>query len=205
MIKALIFDYGGVLALPQDKSCVEKMQEICNIPPDEFVFNYNSRRPEYDRGTINGFEYWASILESGNSETTSEVLRALINEDIKSWTRINPNILDLVKKLRQHNYRTAILSNMTEETLEYIMKNFGWISVFDVTVFSCRLGMIKPEPTIYYYCLNELKIEPENGLFIDDDIVNVEAARKIGIKTVHYKNLQQLRIELQKLGVNINT
>jgi hypothetical protein len=32
MIKALIFDYGGVLALPQDKSCVEKMQEICNIP-----------------------------------------------------------------------------------------------------------------------------------------------------------------------------
>ena len=204
MIRALIFDYGGVLSLPQDKSCIKKMQEICNIPPETFIFEYNRRRPEYDRGTINGFEYWTSILKSSNSETTSEILRALINEDVKSWTRINLTILNWAKRLKQYNYKTAILSDMTEDTLEYIMKNFSWISVFDVGIFSCRLGMTKPEPTIYHHCLDELKIKPENGLFIDDDIRNVEAAEKLGMKGIHYKSPQRLQTELQKLGVNIN-
>jgi putative hydrolase of the HAD superfamily len=204
MIKALIFDYGGVLSLPQDKSCIKKMQEVCNIPPDIFIFEYNKYRPEYNRGTISGFEYWTSILKSSNSETTSEIIRALIEEDVKSWTQINPTILNWAKRLKQFSYRTAILSDMTEDTLGYIMKNFSWISVFDVRTFSCKLGMTKPEPTIYYYCLNELKIKPEDGLFIDDDIGNVKAAEELGMKGIHYENPQRLQIELHKLGVNIN-
>jgi putative hydrolase of the HAD superfamily len=204
MIKALIFDYGGVLSLPQDKSCIKKMQEICNIPPDMFIFEYNRHRPEYDRGTISGFEYWTSILKSSNSETTSEMIRALIDEDVKSWTQINLTIVNWAKRLKQSSYRTAILSDMTEDTLGYIVKNFSWISVFDLRVFSCELGMTKTEPAIYHYCLNELKIKPEDGLFIDDDITNVKAAEKLGMKGVHYKNPQRLRIELHKLGVNVN-
>jgi putative hydrolase of the HAD superfamily len=204
MIEALIFDYGGVLSLPQDKSCIKKMQEVCNIPPDVFVFEYNRYRREYNRGTMNGFEYWTSILKSSNSQTTSEMIRALIDEDIKSWTQINPTVLNWAKRLKQSSYKTAILSDMTEDTLEYIMKNFSWISAFDVKIFSCKLGIAKPEPAIYYHCLNELKIKPENGLFIDDDVGNVKAAEKLGIKSIHYKNLQRLRIELHKLGVNIN-
>jgi putative hydrolase of the HAD superfamily len=204
MIKALIFDYGGVLSLPQDKSCIKKMQETCNIPPDIFIFEYNRYRPEYDRGTISGFEYWTSILKSSNSETTSEIIRALVDEDVKSWTQINPTIVNWAKRLKQFSYRTAILSDMTEDTLGYVMKNFGWISVFDVRVFSCKLGMTKPEPAIYYRCLNELKIKPEDGLFIDDDIGNAKAAEELGMKGIHYKNPQRLQIELHKLGVNIN-
>jgi FMN phosphatase YigB (HAD superfamily) len=142
--------------------------------------------------------------KSSNSETTSEVIRALIDEDVKSWTQINPTILNWAKRLKQFSYRTAILSDMTEDTLGYIMKNFGWISVFDVRVFSFELGMIKPEPAIYYHCLNGLKTKPEDGLFIDDDIGNVKAAEKLGMKGINYKNPQRLRIELHKLGVNIN-
>jgi len=204
MIKALIFDYGGVLSLPQDTSCIKKMQELCNIPPHTFVLEYNRYRPEYDKGMMNGFEYWTCILKSSNSETTSEIIPALIDEDVKSWTQINPIILDWAKKLKQSSYRTAILSDMTEDTLGYIIRNFTWISVFDVRVFSCKLGMAKPEPAIYYHCLKGLKTKPEDGLFIDDDIANAKAAENLGMKAIHYKNPQRLRIELHKRRVNIN-
>lgn len=186
-IKAVIFDFGNVLSLPQNKFKIKKMHQICSIPIDAFQERYFKYRLDYDIGALNSAEYWEKIL-GNNLENNPELLRILIREDVESWLKINAIILKWVKKLKKSGYKVAILSNMPEEFYAYIVKKFEWLSMFDSTVFSCNVKMIKPEESIYKYCLKELQVEPKNALFIDDSEINVNAAVKIGINCILFKS-----------------
>jgi FMN phosphatase YigB (HAD superfamily) len=63
--------------------------------------------------------------------------------------------------------------------------------------------LIKPDPLIYEHCLRGLDVAPSEALFIDDRLVNIESARKIGIHGIQFKSTAQLRIELEAAGFPI--
>lgn len=184
-ITAVIFDFGQVLGTVRDKVCVNNMLKLTGLNEDEFHKRYRGYRAEYDKGLINGREYWGKVI-SGNTEenTISNVLAGkLINEDIMCWLRINETMLLWVKKLKEEGIKTAILSNMPVELCKYIYDTYGWVKIFDSIVFSSEVGFAKPESEIYKYCINSLAIDSDKGLFIDDDKKNIEGAQKTGLKT----------------------
>ena len=62
--------------------------------------------------------------------------------------------------------------------------------------------MIKPNPAIYRHTLAELGVQPEETLFIDDKRPNVEAARALGIQTIEFSTVEQLRASLIAAGLD---
>jgi putative hydrolase of the HAD superfamily len=96
---------------------------------------------------------------------------------------------------------TAILSNMGDSVLENIEREFAWIHDFDVLVWSYQLGIAKPEPAIYRYVLNALGTGPEETLFLDDKMVNVDAARALGMQALEFSTVEKLRGDLIASGL----
>ena len=95
-------------------------------------------------------------------------------------------MLGFIGELRKQDYNLAVLSNMPPEILEYIEKETNILSMFDNTVFSCEIGLAKPDPAIYRKCLEITGSSDQGNVFIDDLDVNVSAAEKQGIKGVKY-------------------
>jgi epoxide hydrolase-like predicted phosphatase len=70
--------------------------------------------------------------------------------------------------------------------------------MFDETVFSAEVGMAKPDARIYQLILNRLGVEPQEAVFVDDFIENVEGARHLGLHAIHFKNSPQALAALQE-------
>jgi len=189
VLKAVVFDFGQVLTLTQDERRVNNMQKLSGLSMDEFRKRYERFRGEYDRGVIDGREYWNLVL--GHSRARIEdfipLYDALIFEDIHSWVRINRRSVSFARLLRDRGIKIAILSNMPRDMGRYVREYHGDIvEIFNEIIFSFEIGMIKPEEGIYRYCVERLETSAGDTLFIDDSSVNIEGAKRVGLKTFQF-------------------
>jgi putative hydrolase of the HAD superfamily len=192
-ISSVIFDFGGVLGLPQDPARVQTMASLCRLSTEEFFLMYRRDRLDLDRGTLSTEEYWARILSSGGVPPTSALIAQIEEEDSLGWTRINRRVVDWASELRAAGYATAILSNMPTDKLAFMRKNpaLDWIRDFPVAIFSCDHRMVKPEPAIYRLCLDLLGKNADECVFLDDSPVNVEGGRAAGIAALLFRSVEQ--------------
>ena len=192
-IRALILDYGGVISTPQNDDNVKNMFKI--IGGDETAFKdiYLKKRDDYDGGHLSGEEYWLSIFNHLGLEKNRSQISGLIQEDIYSWTHINESMIEFITESRKKCSKLAIISNMTVDTLAYMKKNFQWLAVFDEMVFSCDIGVNKPEQKIYETCLHKLNLPTQECLFVDDTLKNVEGAIRSGMQAIHFESSIQLQ------------
>jgi putative hydrolase of the HAD superfamily len=188
MIDAVIFDFGGVLGLPQDPERAAAMASLCGLSLEQFFTIYPLERLELDRGTLPTEEYWGRIIRAGGITPDDGLIARIEREDALGWTRINDAMVEWAAELRSAGYRTAILSNMPVDKLAFMRESgrFEWIRDFDPAIFSCDFSLVKPEPAIYRLCLDRLGAAPARCLFLDDSAVNVEGARACGINALHF-------------------
>ena len=128
-IRAVIFDFGGVLGLPQDPARVAIMASLCGLSVEKFHTAYRRDRLELDRGTLPTEEYWRRILESGGAASSPDLAARIEREDSLAWTRTNGAVVSWGAELREAGYRTAILSNMPSAKLSFMRatSTFRWI------------------------------------------------------------------------------
>jgi HAD superfamily hydrolase (TIGR01509 family) len=86
--------------------------------------------------------------------------------------------------------------------LENMKREFDWLPRFDVLVWSFELRMAKPDPAIYRHVLKELGTLSEETLFLDDRLVNVEAAQALGMVAIQFSTVDRLRDDLIAGGLD---
>ena len=92
-----------------------------------------------------------------------------------------------------------ILSNWSAETYPKAEAIYDFLHWFDGKIISGEIGKIKPDPDIYKLLLETYDLSPNNTVFIDDKLINVEAAEDLGIQGIHFQNATALRSDLEKL------
>lgn len=199
-IEAVVFDFGGVLTLQPLDSHVESLRALCGLNRSTFDLEYRRQRSDYDRGTIDSREYWSRVMDSGAGHVDPEVLRCLFEEDTAGWTRINDQVLNWAFRLQEAGMRTGILSNMPRDILKRIGTRFQWFDRFEVRIFSCDLGVNKPEAEIYRVCLDALQLEAGKVLFLDDIPQNVKGAERIGFRTVLFQSYDDALSQIAENG-----
>jgi putative hydrolase of the HAD superfamily len=185
-IKAVVLDYGNVVSLCPEPADFDRLQAMTELDEETFGRLYWLYRDDYDRGILDGAEYWTRIGATAGKNLARAEIQSLIEEDIALWTRINGSIITWARALRENGLNTGILSNMPVDISSYLRNSAGWLEDFDCALFSCELGVIKPDPAIYDACLKQLEVEPEQALFIDDRPVNVEGARLAGMHALTF-------------------
>lgn len=198
-IKNIVFDLGNVLI---------------TFTPLEFLYQVLGDRSQADRcyDLILQSPEWHA-LDRGQI-TTSEAKRNLKERDpslaagvdvfYDRWMEMFHPIEDnvrLLNPLKQRGYRLFVLSNIIQEVYDVFREQLLFLQTFDGIVASCELGISKPDPAIYHYVLETYNLSPDETLFIDDMLENVEEARHLGISTIHFNGSSLLQDELIQRGI----
>jgi len=185
-----------VLTGPPDSAAHDALLGITGLPLERFESLYWADRHAYDEGKLTGLAFWQKFIRQAGLKLPATTVDELNLWDARMWTTQNPAMLAWQEQLKQRGLLTAILSNMGDNVLANIEREFAWIHRFDVLVWSFQLHMAKPDPAIYLHTLNELDVEPAEMLFLDDKIENIEAARALGIQAILFSTVVRLRSDL---------
>lgn len=191
ILKCVLFDYGNVLCPQQDPACVDEMVRLSGIERDVFIKNYDNSRREYDGGGIDGIEYWARLLGRFGKEGDRELCQALYEADVRSWTPIDEEMIDLAFELQKTGIQIGVLSNMPMEEAKHFQVIHDWMPRFDFLFLSSEMGMVKPDAEIYETVLKTVGLPAESILFIDDKPENIEAACLSGLQGFVYESKEK--------------
>jgi putative hydrolase of the HAD superfamily len=202
-IRAVILDFGEVLCHVPTLEAVDPLAHIFQMDSQSFFPIYLQSRGPYDRGDLLPAEYWEKFAAQLGVQLDANTIERVRRLDVDLWSRINDAMVRWLQQIHSAGFKTAILSNMPTDMVSHVRKNFAWISHFDHQIFSAEVRSIKPEPAIYQHCIEALGVQPSEALFIDDRDANLEQARAVGIHSIRFQSVEQLRRDLQALGFTI--
>jgi putative hydrolase of the HAD superfamily len=185
-VKAIIFDYGNVISLPQDAALSSELYHVSGIGP-LFEESYWRFRLAYDSDELGADKYWQTVAAYANVRLSKLQVDRLIQLDAQSWMKPRLEMLNWVERLRREGYKIALLSNMPRSIGEMLVKQ-PWFPRFDTLIFSCELGVTKPSPEIYSQCLKGLNLPGEQALFLDDREENIIGAEALNIQSVLFQS-----------------
>ncbi len=195
MLKAVAFDWGGVLMRTVDASGRRKWEQRLGLPlftVDRVVHGSRSWK-QAQSGVISDAEYWADVAAQLGLD---EAALAEFRHDYFSGDQLDQEMVRFVQKLRPP-YKTALLSNASPHLLE-VLEDLGVTDLFDEIVISGVVGVQKPDPAIYHLLLERLELAAGETIFVDDFIQNIEAAQSVGMQTLHYRAGMDWETELSR-------
>ena len=130
-----------------------------------------------------------------------EIVAAYYENFPRSLTGPIPGMAEIVAELKDAGVRLLGLSNWSAETIHHAPVVAPAISELEDIVVSGREKLIKPDPAIFALLLDRFGLDPGRTVFVDDLPVNVEAARELGLIGIVFTGAEDLRAELDRLGV----
>jgi putative hydrolase of the HAD superfamily len=179
-LRAVLFDYGNVICHPPTTRQWSEAAARCGLTVEAFCAAFWRNRCEYDRG-IDPTDYWQDVAASTDRVFDDALMAEMIRREIDFWSDLDRRVLGWAQDLRRAGFRTSILSNLPRPLGETLRAEPGFLGHFDQVTFSYELGFVKPEPEIYRHAIEDLGIEPTEGLFLDDRPDNVQGARATGL------------------------
>jgi putative hydrolase of the HAD superfamily len=195
MIKAIIFDVGGVYMEGSSVDFINRSYQILGIDKkisssDGVIFD-----ADYNKGLISYNDCFKRFF---NVPISDDQMKKIGEAWSTTWAP-SEEMLNLVKSLKA-NYTLAILSNSDLlNSSKYTER--GWYSYFDHLILSHELGIVKPDKRIYEITLSKLGLPGDQCIFIDDQERVLSPARELGMETILFKSISQLKSELRAKGV----
>ncbi|MGM0508899.1 MAG: HAD family hydrolase [Fusobacteriota bacterium] len=184
-IKAFIFDFGGVIIDNPSQGIIKFCLDKLNIKKDDFSkLTIKKSLDDFQRGLILENEFWEQIYLSMDLNPKKNI--NIWGEALKSTFSEKKEIIEVIKKLKKKNFKIGLITN-TEKPNQMIIQEQNY-PFFDVEVYSCSEGIIKPNSEIYKLALKRLDIKPREAVFIDDKKENILGAKKVGINVILFDN-----------------
>lgn len=196
-IRAIAFDYGGVLAYFIDEASIAKMAEVAQVEYEPFTKALWAYRQELDSGLYDPNSYWKAVLNHCGGATSSELLIETLNEmDLAGFSQINQKMIAWATTLKERGFTLLIISNMAEPTYQRLIANQRWAELFDDVIISGVIGINKPDQRIFEHAIQALGCDASHTLFIDDLPHNVLGAKKAGLHALQFTTTDHLAQEI---------
>jgi putative hydrolase of the HAD superfamily len=202
-MRAVVFDYGMVLSEQPTLAQVERIAKIFGVDHASFWQLYEKNRVRYDRGDLTPYQYWRMFAADTATDLSDATIELLQKWDMEMWSGFAVPMLDWARRLRDAGYKTSILSNMSLRFARHLRNTAEWLRDFEHPIFSSEVNLAKPEPAIYQLCVDTLRVEPSEILFVDDREANVSAAQRLGLKAICFQSVDQLASDLKAFDFEI--
>jgi putative hydrolase of the HAD superfamily len=200
-ITKLFWDIGGViLTNGWDSASRRQAASIFQLDWEEFQDRHDLTFPAFDCGQVTLNEYLDRTLFYRPRSFSREEFTAFMFAQSKEYPETRA-VLDSLAATGK--YFLGAINNEPLELNQYRIEAFHLRKDFVVFFSSCYVGARKPDPTIYLLALQVTQSLPEQCVFIDDRPINLEHPRQLGLSVIHYQNPEQLRAELNRLGIEV--
>ncbi|MGY6501684.1 MAG: HAD-IA family hydrolase [Acidimicrobiales bacterium] len=193
--EVVLFDLGGVLVELGGSA----MGELTAAVGPDFWPRWLACRwvRAFERGRCSTEEFSRGVVDDWGLERTPEQFLAAV----RTWpTGLEPGALDLVAEVRR-SARVGCLSNTNEVHWSEQFASWGLAEAFDHAFASHLMGAVKPDPEAFDHVVSVLAVEPGMVLFLDDNAVNVAAARAAGLRSERVSGVAGARAALERWGV----
>jgi len=185
MIKGIIFNMVGPL-----------LQKNPEYVLDEIIETAEKMRNHF----LNDKEF---IKALGKNEITKKYsLEEIAKRIVSKYGKI-PEIWNILLPKLKENYKLGIINNGTAITIPYFKKENNFDEFFQTFINSSGVDIEKLDSRIYLMVLEQMKLKPEECVFIDDTMDNVLGAEKVGMKGVLFTDYQKLRADLEAFNISV--
>jgi len=171
--------------------------DALGVAKGDYIKAHRKFAADFQKGGVTEDTFWACICNELNvpkPNTASLWARAF-----QTVYSPNKDMFALASWLRKNGYKTALLSNAEIPAMQYFYQQR--YDMFDLLIFSCAEGTKKPERKIYELALEKLGTEPNQTVFIDDRPNCISGAKEMGLNTILFKSVDQVKTELSLLSV----
>lgn len=196
-MKNIVFDIGNVLldfhpqkflkGLGFEKNIEERLYKLIFLS-DEWN--------ELDRGSID-YEIAEKIFKTKAPDLKNEI-SIVLDKWHEMLTPIKPNV-DLLKSLKDYGYNIYYLSNFQKDIYEKMYHKYDFLRIGNGGVISYQVNTLKPDHFIYTILLSKYNLNPNETLFIDDNLDNIEEAKKIGFHSILFTSCEELKNSIKTL------
>lgn len=201
MIRNIIFDIGNVLTDFRWKEFLadkgfdrEMIARIAAATVNSSVWC------EFDRGVWTDEQILETFIKNA-PDIEEELHRAFDN--VEGMVTIREYAIPWLQELKAKGYRVWYLSNFSRKAEVECADCLAFMPYMDGGILSYQDKLIKPDPAIYELLLRRYDLKADESVFLDDTLVNVEAAEKAGIHGIHFVSKEQAEEELRKLGAEV--
>lgn len=191
MIKNIIFDLGGVV-LKNNPSIVMNSLNIDNKDYDTIYNTFFNNLVLLDNGNMTLVDYFNKCNIPNNLKIKYKDVLC----NYFKYREFNDNVVNLMKKLKDNNYKIYILSNNNKETYDYLF-NLEKLNFIDGWIISSEYGIMKPDIKLYNILLDKYNLIASECCFIDDKEENINTSFSIGMKGFVFKNFDLLIKDLK--------
>ena len=195
MIKNIVLDIGGIL-FDDSKSNVEKLlHKNCDTI---YKKTYGGNFKECLIGNMSVKEHLELLKDDEDYQDIKYLL-----QNLSLATPLMKENYEYIKSLKEKGYHLYLLSNITEDSFQYINKVLDLSHFVDGGVYSYQEHVKKPEHTIYQTVLKRFHLDPKETIFFDDKSKNVVAANESGLPSIEFKSIETLKnfIEKEEKGI----
>lgn len=197
MIKALVFDVGGVLVRTADWSLREAWEDKLGLQRGELepLVHGNALNEQQERGELGYDEFWRrTAARLGIPAAQIDTFR----REFYAGDAVNTGLIRAIKGWRKRGLKTGIISNAPPILRQTLTAQYNIARFFDVITISGEVGARKPDPRIYQRALADLGARADEAVFVDDLPPNIAGANAIGMKGVLFTQNEPVIEALQR-------
>ena len=183
-LKAVIFDFGGVLVRTHDQSLRASWERRLGLTPggaSAYVFEGEHGRAA-QHGWITDADHWRWIGQQLAVDTLAQFRADFFRHDV-----LDLELIAYIDRLRAAGYHLGLLSNAGDNARHIFTEVYPVLSHFDSVTTSAEEGVMKPDPRIFRVALARAGVQPYEAVFVDDVAENIEGAREVGMLGVHFR------------------
>lgn len=197
MIKAIAFDYGGVIEIT-DGDLFQNIANFLQISKEDWQKMYFSLNHLNNTGKKTTQEVLALVAKEFNASEDQISHLHNMTEEHKKTKRINLELIEIIKDLKDKNYKIGLLSNNSVKLRQKLIdKNI--IDSFDEVIISAEVGYQKPQPEIFEILFSKLGVNNDEIIFVDDTPQSLLNSNDIGYIPLLYVNNKKLKEDLLKM------
>jgi putative hydrolase of the HAD superfamily len=196
-IRAVVFDFGGVIVRTEDVAGRLAWAQRLGVAPEALyhaVFD-SEAAAEATVGGVPAEAVWASV---GRAFALDQDALAQLRTDFFAGDRRDDALVAFIRSLRPA-FRTGLLSNAWSDGRAIIAGRFGLADAVDDLVISAEVHLAKPDARIFELSAARLGVRPDETVFVDDFLHNIDGARGVGMHAVHFRNREQAIADVRAL------
>ncbi|MDR3169216.1 MAG: HAD-IA family hydrolase [Candidatus Peribacteria bacterium] len=175
-IKAICVDLDGMLFTDTSfQTFKAKLAPLVAKEQRDSILALSLQMRDFKAGKLTEDGYRARAKSELNLTLSNEEIFSLLRESYE----INPEVEELVRKLKVNGYTLCICSNNFPTRIRELDQKFGFLSWFDVPVFSYEVGVLKPDRAIFNILIDTSGYRPEEIVYADDKAANLVGAREL--------------------------
>ena len=182
MTRAVVFDLWDTLVdwdVPGWARLQDSMAALAGVEPAEFARRWRETHEARSLGTLP--DYLRSL---GVDEELVPRFASMRLEWARAALVPRPGAVETLEDLRARGFRLGMVSVCSEE-VPALWEETRFAGLFDSTVFSCSVGLRKPDPRIYLLACEQLAVEPAEALFVGDGANDeLAGAERVGMRSV---------------------